>query len=164
MCELRKRTLQLMMCGRSNAVMYGGWTCQVAHYEEHKAKCQCTASKAGSKKIKSVCNLVRQLLKIASSCAWLWPRPVLNRGVIKPSTALLRRWLSSSKGEATSIRRSWTSQFKKKFESRSQSNHIIIFCSMVSIYTDTAVQSACRIQKETIYFSVTMEDPLKSFD
>ncbi|KAI9779781.1 MAG: hypothetical protein M1816_003345 [Peltula sp. TS41687] len=42
-CE--KVSVQLMTCGRCKAVMYCGRTCQVAHYKEHKAKCQSTASK-----------------------------------------------------------------------------------------------------------------------
>lgn len=45
-CE--KDSVQLMTCGRCKAVMYCRRTCQVAHYKEHKAKCQSTASKNGS--------------------------------------------------------------------------------------------------------------------
>jgi hypothetical protein len=45
-CE--KDSVRLMACGRCKAVMYCGRTCQVAHYKEHKAECQRTASKNGS--------------------------------------------------------------------------------------------------------------------
>lgn len=38
---------QLMLCWRCQSVMYCGRTCQVAHYKEHKAICQATASKNG---------------------------------------------------------------------------------------------------------------------
>jgi Rubisco LSMT substrate-binding/MYND finger len=44
----KKASVQLMLCGRCNAVMYCGRTCQVAHYKEHKAICRATASKSGS--------------------------------------------------------------------------------------------------------------------
>ncbi|WEW59120.1 rubisco LSMT substrate-binding-domain-containing protein [Emydomyces testavorans] len=42
-----KDSVRLMTCGRCKAVMYCGRTCQVAHYKEHKAKCQRAASKDG---------------------------------------------------------------------------------------------------------------------
>ena len=45
----KKDSVRLMACGRCKAVMYCGRTCQVAHYKEHKAKCQHTASKNGSR-------------------------------------------------------------------------------------------------------------------
>ncbi|KAH8696907.1 hypothetical protein GQ44DRAFT_718701 [Phaeosphaeriaceae sp. PMI808] len=37
-------SVQLMRCGSCNKVMYCGRACQVAHYKEHKAMCQATAS------------------------------------------------------------------------------------------------------------------------
>ncbi|EEP82423.1 conserved hypothetical protein [Uncinocarpus reesii 1704] len=40
----KKDFVQLMTCGRCKAVKYCGRTCQVAHYKEHKAKCQYTGS------------------------------------------------------------------------------------------------------------------------
>ncbi|PGH31601.1 hypothetical protein GX50_05640 [[Emmonsia] crescens] len=51
-CE--KDSVRLMACGRCKAVMYCGRTCQVAHYKEHKAKCQRTASKNCSQTKKKI--------------------------------------------------------------------------------------------------------------
>ena len=45
-CE--KDSVQLMTCGRCKAVRYCGRTCQVAHYKEHKAKCQSIGSETVS--------------------------------------------------------------------------------------------------------------------
>ncbi|KUJ13135.1 SET domain-containing protein [Mollisia scopiformis] len=47
-CE--KVSVQLMRCGRCNKVTYCGRACQVAHYKEHKAMCQATASGIGSER------------------------------------------------------------------------------------------------------------------
>ncbi|KAF2001546.1 SET domain-containing protein [Amniculicola lignicola CBS 123094] len=48
--KCKKVSVQLMRCGRCNAVMYCGRACQVAHYREHKAMCRATASKNGSQR------------------------------------------------------------------------------------------------------------------
>ncbi len=41
----QKDSVKLMTCERCKAVMYCGRTCQIAHYKEHKARCQSIASK-----------------------------------------------------------------------------------------------------------------------
>nr|QPK41098.1 SET-9 [Sordaria fimicola]QPK41099.1 SET-9 [Sordaria fimicola]QPK41100.1 SET-9 [Sordaria fimicola] len=42
-----KGSAQLSLCGRCKAVAYCGRACQVAHYKQHKARCQATASQGG---------------------------------------------------------------------------------------------------------------------
>lgn len=45
--KCKKVSVQLMRCGRCNAVMYCGRACQVADYSAHKAVCRANASKNG---------------------------------------------------------------------------------------------------------------------
>ncbi len=47
-----KVSAPLMLCGRCKATVYCDRTCQVAHYKEHKALCQATASKGGGSGMK----------------------------------------------------------------------------------------------------------------